>query len=105
MGARKYYKIIPHCSLSRLSVGLPRLTPGGGSRAKADACHDLTKLLHSFVGLLYERFYRYLLGLRKDNQITVIENEHPPDFVSRGGNVIVFTKNPRLGRYGFFPTA
>lgn len=54
---------------------------------------------------LKEMFYRYLLGLRKDSQVTIIENEHPPDFVSRNGNVIVFTKNPHQGRYGFFPTA
>ena len=52
---------------------------------------------------LKEMFYRYLLGLRKDSQIIIIENEHPPDFVSGEGNVIVFTKNPYQGRYGFFP--
>ena len=52
---------------------------------------------------LKEMFYRYLLGLRKDSQIIVVENEHPPDFVSGEGNVIVFTKNPHQGRYGFFP--
>ena len=52
---------------------------------------------------LKEMFYRYLLGLSKDNQVIVVENEHPPDFVSREGNVIVFTKNPHQGRYGFFP--
>ena len=52
---------------------------------------------------LKEMFYRYLLGIRKDNQIIVVENERPPDFVSDEGNVIVFTKNPHQGRYGFFP--
>ena len=52
---------------------------------------------------LKEMFYRYLLGLRNDCQIIIVENEHPPDFVSREGNVIVFTKNPHLGRYGVFP--
>ena len=52
---------------------------------------------------LKEMFYRYLLGLRKDSQIIIVENEHPPDFVSGEGNVIVFTKNPHQGRYGFFP--
>lgn len=25
--------------------------------------------------------YRYLLGLHKDNQVIIIENEHPPEFV------------------------
>ena len=52
---------------------------------------------------LKEMFYRYLPGLRKDVQIIIVENEHPPDFVSGEGNVIVFTKNQRQGRYGFFP--
>lgn len=52
---------------------------------------------------LKEMFYRYLLGLRKDSQVIIIENEHPPEVVSRDGNVIVFTKNPHQGRNGFFP--
>ncbi len=54
---------------------------------------------------LKEMFYRYLLGLSKDSQVIVIENQHPPDFVSDEGNVTVFTKNPHHGRYGFFPVA
>lgn len=52
---------------------------------------------------LKEMFYRYLLGLTKDSQILIIENEHPPAFVFAEGNVIVFTKNSHQGRYGFFP--
>ena len=52
---------------------------------------------------LKERFYEYLLGLKANAQIIIIENEHPPAFVEQGGNVIVFTKNPHQGRYGLFP--
>jgi hypothetical protein len=52
---------------------------------------------------LDEMFYRYLLGLQEENQVIIIENEHPPDFVAKEGHVIVFTKNPHHGRYGFFP--
>lgn len=52
---------------------------------------------------LKEKFYEYLLGLKAKAQIIVIENEHPPEFVEKGGNVIVFTKNPHQGRYGLFP--
>jgi septal ring factor EnvC (AmiA/AmiB activator) len=52
---------------------------------------------------LKDRFYEYLLGLQATNQVIIIENEHPPDFVSKRGNVVVFTKNPHQGRYGFFP--
>lgn len=52
---------------------------------------------------LKEMFYRYLLGITKDLQVIIIENEHPPDFVSGESNVVVFTKNPYQGRYGFFP--
>lgn len=54
---------------------------------------------------LKEMFYRYLLGLSKDSQVIIIENEHPPDFVLCNSNVVVFTKNPHQGRYGFFPTS
>jgi predicted nuclease with TOPRIM domain len=52
---------------------------------------------------LDEMFYRYLLGLHARNQVIVIENKHPPDFVAKEGHVTVFTKNPHQGRYGFFP--
>ena len=52
---------------------------------------------------LKDRFYEYLLGTSSGTQIVVVENEHPPDFVTERGNVIVFTKNPHRGRYGFFP--
>jgi hypothetical protein len=52
---------------------------------------------------LDEMFYGYLLGLHRDNQVIVIENKHPPQFVFDGGHVTVFTKNPHHGRYGFFP--
>ncbi|WP_417475308.1 hypothetical protein [Leisingera sp.] len=52
---------------------------------------------------LKENFYRYLMGISKENQIIVIENEHPPDFVTKEMPITVFTKNPNSGRYGFFP--
>lgn len=52
---------------------------------------------------LDEMFYRYLLGLHKENQVIIIENKHPPDFVFREGHVTMFTKNPYYSRYGFFP--
>jgi len=49
-----------------------------------------------------DRFYEYLLGLKPDAQVIVIENDHPPAFVREQANVVVFTKNPHQGRYGFF---
>ena len=52
---------------------------------------------------LKEMFYRYLLGMNRENQVIIVENEHPPEFVSRDAHVTVFTKNPHQGRYGFFP--
>lgn len=51
---------------------------------------------------LKEMFYRYLLGISRENQVVIVENEHPPDFVLDEASVTVFTKNPHLGRYGFF---
>lgn len=52
---------------------------------------------------LDEMFYRYLLGLNRENQVIIIENKHPPQFVFDEVHVTVFTKNPHQGRYGFFP--
>ena len=49
-----------------------------------------------------ERFYEYLLGLKPDAQVIVVENERPPPFVWEQANVVGFTKNPHQGRYGFF---
>jgi predicted nuclease with TOPRIM domain len=54
---------------------------------------------------LKEMFYRYLLGLHKDNQVIIVENEHPPAFVVKKAAVTIFTKNPKQGRNGFFPFA
>ncbi|MFV0645219.1 MAG: AAA family ATPase [Sphingomonadaceae bacterium] len=52
---------------------------------------------------LKEKFYRYLLGISKESQVIIIENEHPPEFVEKEAPVTVFTRNPDVGRYGFFP--
>jgi predicted nuclease with TOPRIM domain len=52
---------------------------------------------------LKERFYEYLLGLKSDLQVVIMENEHPPDAVIERANVLIFTKNFHQGRYGFFP--
>ena len=52
---------------------------------------------------LKEKFYKYLLGMSKENQIIIVENEHPPKFVEKAAPVTVFTRNPNVGRYGFFP--
>ena len=51
---------------------------------------------------LKERFYEYLLGLRADVQVIIVENQHLPNFVFERSHVEVFTKNPHHGRYGFF---
>ncbi len=49
-----------------------------------------------------EMFYRYLIGLQ-NNQVIIIENQHPPDFVLKEAHVEIFTKNAHRGRYGLFP--
>jgi uncharacterized protein YoxC len=49
------------------------------------------------------RFYNYLADNHSDSQITIIENEHPPDDLKDRITFTHFTKNPELGRYGFFP--
>ncbi|WP_374679699.1 AAA family ATPase [Hydrocarboniphaga effusa] len=52
---------------------------------------------------LKDRFYEYLNTQHKNNQIIVIENEHPPATLSLGDRLTVFTRNPLEGRFGFFP--
>jgi len=49
-----------------------------------------------------ERFYEYLLTL-KDRQIIILENVDPPDSIKSRRQSLFFSKNPHLGRYGFFP--
>jgi len=52
---------------------------------------------------LKERFYEYLAKNLKDEQVTIIENQHPPLEVRDQIKFTDFTKNPNEGRYGFFP--
>jgi len=49
------------------------------------------------------RFYNYLADNHSESQITIIENEHPPDDLKNRISFTHFTKNPDSGRYGFFP--
>jgi hypothetical protein len=51
------------------------------------------------------RFYNYLADNHSDSQITIIENEHPPDDLKNRITFTNFTKNLDSGRYGFFPHA
>lgn len=52
---------------------------------------------------LKDRFYEYLSTQHQNNQVIVIENEHPPANLVLGGRLTVFTRNPTEGRFGFFP--
>ncbi len=52
---------------------------------------------------LKEKFYDYLVKNHSDSQIIIVENEHPSDEVEAKVNLIVFTKNPHVGRFGLFP--
>ena len=52
---------------------------------------------------LKTRFYEYLADNYNDEQIIIIENEHPPSDIEERISMTVFTKNPNEGRYGFFP--
>lgn len=53
---------------------------------------------------LKNRFYEYLNEFHRNNQVVVIENEHPPATINLGSRLTVFTRNPAEGRYGFFPS-
>lgn len=52
---------------------------------------------------LKDRFYEYLTKEHSDSQIIIIENEHPSEKLLDRIAFTDFTKNPQLGRYGFFP--
>ncbi|MHB8534571.1 MAG: AAA family ATPase [Sulfuricaulis sp.] len=51
---------------------------------------------------LKDRFYDYLVDNHRDNQVIIIENEHPPERLSKDIALTIFTKNPAQGRYGLF---
>ena len=51
---------------------------------------------------LKERFYDYLVEHHADDsQVIIIENQHPPSGVEDRLSMIVFTGNPKEGRFGF----
>lgn len=54
---------------------------------------------------LAEQFYSYLAALPSDRQIIIVENRDPPDSLGKSSQVVMFSKNPGSGRYGYFPTA
>jgi predicted nuclease with TOPRIM domain len=49
------------------------------------------------------KFYDYLAGLANDRQVIVVENTDPPAAITARPQVVMFSKNPHSGRYGFFP--
>ena len=52
---------------------------------------------------LKQKFYEYLITNHADNQIVIIENQHPPEELIDSMSLTVFTKNPNDGRFGMFP--
>ncbi|HEX2552743.1 MAG TPA: AAA family ATPase [Microvirga sp.] len=52
---------------------------------------------------LNAQFYSYLSKLPGDRQVIVVENRDPPSEITARPNVVMFSKNPHSGRYGFFP--
>ena len=51
------------------------------------------------------KFYDYLAGLPSDRQVIIVENTDPPASIVARPQVVMFSKNPHSGRYGFFPMA
>jgi septal ring factor EnvC (AmiA/AmiB activator) len=49
------------------------------------------------------KFYDYLAGLPNDRQVIIVENSDPPSSITTRPQVVMFSKNPHSGRYGFFP--
>lgn len=52
---------------------------------------------------LKDRFYQHLWSIHADRQVLVFENVDPPASVRGQAQAILFSRNPQLGRYGFFP--
>lgn len=52
---------------------------------------------------LNSNFYRYLLQIKKDRQVIVIENTDPPSDVELGDRVEHFSGLENEGRFGLFP--
>ncbi len=48
-------------------------------------------------------FFQYLADDRSGDQIIIIENEDPPGELPGHVTIYDFTRNPTVGRYGFFP--
>jgi hypothetical protein len=51
------------------------------------------------------KFYDYLAALPDDRQVIIVENTDPPVSIATRPRVVMFSKNPHTGRYGFFPIA
>ena len=53
---------------------------------------------------VHARFYEYL-DQQSAGQTIILENIDPPSALRLRGRSVMFSKNPQLGRYGFFPQA
>lgn len=49
------------------------------------------------------KMYEYLAALPDDRQVIIVENTDPPADIAARPQVMMFSKNPHAGRYGFFP--
>jgi hypothetical protein len=49
------------------------------------------------------QFYKYLSRVPETEQVIIIENDPPPADIAELPQVLMFTKHPRHGHYGFFP--
>lgn len=50
-----------------------------------------------------DQFYRWIIDQQVAWQVIIVENKPSPDWVKDQANVIHFTRNTRMGRYGLFP--
>lgn len=53
---------------------------------------------------LDKQFYTYLAKLPDELQVIIVENVDPPPAIKIRPQVVMFSKNPHSGRYGFFPS-
>jgi hypothetical protein len=94
IGMMKYCRIkgIPHPGVVVLDTPLNPFRGPDASNSDERIADDLKT-----------GFYEYLANDASGDQVIIMENEEPPVSVQSRVNYHHFSKNERVGRYGFFP--
>lgn len=84
-----------------LTLDTPLLTYRGPKTRHGALTADERSLQES---TLAKHFYEHLASLSEHIQVIVIENTSPPSGLDAAANIVEFTANDELGRYGLLPS-